>query len=286
MSCSLVRKCFSAFLLLATVAIACDSDDPTCSASLQEDVNDPDMIMHMQMRVGVASAGLPHEDDQATLNAQPEHKQTSQSLPSQEHNILPKQEVANAQGMAVVARSIARTWQDSTAFPVVQDWARSLPLLQIAIVAVIIGAVLIIRKVVHAAEKKAMKKRSAMLDPSTKLQLLLNALRFNEPSCEDEIKMLPQEPLKKVATYQRSAQVQPQQQQANEYDSGNNTEEEPEAEAVAEPDAEAAVESGAVAIAKHAKKAVTKPRHQIPFEVTDLEKVQAAVDFKVQAISC
>jgi len=276
-------------LLLACLARVCacsDSGSSTCLSSrgtvpsvelvehdaeqeeaVQEDVNDPDLIMHMQMKVKVdippnaEGGGTPHQHKEIHQPPSEARKLAQNTLPAQERPLS-----GSGAAAMVVAKSSSHSWDDSAAFSVIQMWARSLPLLQIATVLGIIIVCLLFWKLVNIAERTVMKGRSARVeaqfDASAKLQQLLRALRF-EPSCEGAAQPLPRE-------------MQP----VTEYDSGNNTEEEPEAEA--------AVESAVIAIAKRAKKVAGEACQEIAMEVSKMKKAheKTEVGLKVQVLSC
>lgn len=284
MSRAVVVRCLWSSSLLALVAGSCtngDDEGPTCKAqsvvfadyspakeeAVQEDVDDPDMIMHLQMRVAV---DIPpdeekHQHDSGT------RKLTQRQLPGQGQRPSAGREAGSGPAVMVVERSVVHSWDDNPVFDVIQTWARSLPLLQIATVLGIIATCLLLRKAVNVAEQtvgqvvKARRQRlKAQFDPSARLQQLLRALRF-EPSCEGEAELLPKDVQGNVAkAYERKllpkeAEPLPKEvQHVSECDPGNNTEEEPEAEVVAEP--------ALIAIAKHCQVLKQQPATEVPKE--------------------
>jgi hypothetical protein len=269
MSCSISVTCLLTLLLLVKTVVSCDTDGPTCFAASEaaekvdrknhDDSNDPDMIMQMQMRVGIEHVA--DKQDQR----QPKRLQEEVSKPSPEKKLW--QEV---EAVPVVPASTAITEQKEVevvaraAVPVFQLWLRSESLLQMMSVIGLAAICFVVCRVVEVMQRKASAKTSGTIDPSAKLQQLLRALRFDEPECADEIKLLPADPAKATD------------------DSGNNTEEEPEAEAAVD------TTTVALAIAQHAKKFANESCQLPAVEVCGQKKAQdvTTIDLEARVISC
>jgi hypothetical protein len=202
-------------------------------------VDDPDIIVHMQMRVGVDHS----LDKEAVVTHDSLHSPTTREEPIQKIKAPQKAEVkadvaSLAQsGIEVVKPDVAPVAQPGievvarAVSPVVENLADPAVtlsvMLQTLVILGIIAFVIAVWKVVDTVQK-ARTAKSVEADPSTRLQQLLRALRFVEPDGGDEIKLLPIDP-QKIANFQGGAHAHEGEKQANE-DSGNDTEEEPEAE--------------------------------------------------------
>jgi hypothetical protein len=178
--------------------------------------------------------------------------------------LAPAQQSSSTTDVALAEMHVARPGQNKEAFTPMQSFAQSVPLIQIATVLTIIMVLLAIRKLADVAERAATRARNAkddtQFDASAKLQQLLTGLRF-EPSDS----LLPTEMYL-----------------VTEHESGNNTEDEPEAEATVAP-VMCAMDNGAKPSAQQPE---PEPLWQEKAAVCSPIKVPGEVGLKVQVISC
>lgn len=304
-------------LLIAQAANACtagDSDSSVCvPAGLEdveeiEDVNDADMMVHLQTRAIVdlpldhALNGLAQsketrgvsrmqkgtsmtkavvwEEEQESPKPTP-HETFERSVPVQAQKSVPQQQ--SASNASVVEVLTFTQW-----------WARSLPFVQIGVIIGIILGLFGVHRLAKNAGQSEVDKLEEQFDASAKLQRLLQKMRF-EPQ-QIQVRKIPAIP-----------EMQPA-EQVKEGDSGNkaaageiiendSTDEEPEAEQE-EPEAEAAVDGAVCAIAQLAQHVSAdspqKPAMQCPQKDKIVEEHMpsghweeaAKGRFTVQVVSC
>jgi len=260
-------RCIWALTSLAYLASACSDDGSVCAAEkgidqaavmtnsdsesrvvVQEGVNDPDFIMHMQMKVAIDPLSAVHhkEEHKQPQSDAAKTQQASQSDAERKSGLQnPLQGPGSALQAVILDKGMSQTWKGHAAFIAIQTAAESLPFLQMATVMGIIIVCLLIRKLIGIAGGTLMKdyrpvRVEAQFDASAKLHNLLQTLRF-EPPGEEKDELQEMHPV------------------VSENDSGNITEEEPEAEA--------AVESAVVAIAKRAQNLKAACQHNDPKEI-------------------